>query len=296
MVDGERSRRRCDERQLDGPWHDLRGCRHQSTAVGKASSAQADFSTAVGTGSLTQGKFASAFGNQSQAKTENSTAPGAYSSAWSGPNTTAIGHSSEAKGANATAIGQETAAMGDNSTALGQGAQATHANSAAIGQGVKTTRDNQVAIGQSTSTYTLGGISSAASRAAQGGPVNFVTSDAAGNLATRSAADMGLATTGDINALNSQIGGLQKRDNEIGRRHRHRAGSVDGRPSRATRRSRLASAGATSTAPTAMGLSLAGVLDRGGFGKGTSVVVDGGIGYGSAEGTVAGKGGITFGF
>ncbi len=185
--------------------------------------------------------------------------------------------------------------MGANSTALGQGAQATHANSAAIGQGVKTTRDNQVAIGQSTSTYTLGGISSAASRAAQGGPVNFVTSDAAGNLATRSAADMGLATTGDINALNSQIGGLQKRDNEL----------AEG----------IAIALALST-PTfqgnqtfaarfgwgnfdgsnAMGLSLAGVLDRGGFGKGTSVVIDGGIGYGSAEGTVAGKGGITFGF
>jgi hypothetical protein len=196
---------------------------------------------------------------------------------------------------NSTANGQGSKATGANSTALGQGSAATHANSTAIGQGVKTTRDDQVAIGQSTSTYTLGGISSAASRAAQGGPVNFVTSDAAGNLATHSAADMGLATTGDISALNSQIGGLQKRDNELA--EGIAIALALSTPTFQGNQTFAARIGwGNFDGSNAMGLSLAGVLDRGGFGKGTTVVIDGGIGYGSADGTVAGKGGITFGF
>jgi hypothetical protein len=46
----------------------------------------------------------------------------------------------------------------------------------------------------------------------------------------------------------------------------------------------------------AVGLSLAGVLDRGSLGQGTSIILDGGIGYGTSENTVAGKAGITFGW
>ena len=41
-----------------------------------------------------------------------------------------------------------------------------------------------MAFGTATNTYTAGGITSAASLAAQTGPTQFVTSDANGNLAT----------------------------------------------------------------------------------------------------------------
>jgi hypothetical protein len=54
----------------------------------------------------------------------------------------------------------------------------------AIGAGATSTRANQVVLGTSTSTYTTPGITSSASRAAQSGPTEFVTSDANGNLAT----------------------------------------------------------------------------------------------------------------
>jgi hypothetical protein len=106
---------------------------------------------------------------------------------------------------------------------------------------------------------------------------------------------MGFATTGDIAALNSQIGGLQKRDNELAEGIAIAlALSTPTFQGNQTFAARLGWGNFDGS--NAMGLSLAGVLDRGGFGKGTSVVIDGGIGYGSSEGTVAGKGGITFGF
>jgi hypothetical protein len=106
---------------------------------------------------------------------------------------------------------------------------------------------------------------------------------------------MGLATTGDIASLNSQIGGLQKRDSEL----------ADGiavalalsTPTFQGNQTFAARVGwGNFDGTSAFGLSMAGIVDRGAFGTGTTVVIDGGIGYGSAEGTVAGKGGITFGF
>jgi len=57
------------------------------------------------------------------------------------------------------------------------------AGSVAIGDGAVATRAGQVALGSAGSTYTMAGIGSAASLAAQSGPTRFVTSDASGNLA-----------------------------------------------------------------------------------------------------------------
>jgi uncharacterized protein YigE (DUF2233 family) len=70
----------------------------------------------------------------------------------------------------------------------------------AIGNGAVATRDNQVMIGTASNTYTAPGITSAASQAAQSGPLQVVTTDANGNLAS----DHG-ALFSDINILNSQI-------------------------------------------------------------------------------------------
>lgn len=46
----------------------------------------------------------------------------------------------------------------------------------------------------------------------------------------------------------------------------------------------------------AFGVTAAGVLDRGSFGQNSSVVLDGGVGFGTSQGTVAGKAGLSFGW
>jgi autotransporter adhesin len=66
-------------------------------------------------------------------------------------------------------------------------------------------RANQVAIGSATNTYTLAGVTSAASTAAQIGATQFVTTDSHGNLA---AVDLGPTLgglSGQINTLSSNI-------------------------------------------------------------------------------------------
>jgi autotransporter adhesin len=97
---------------------------------------------------------------------------------------------------------------------MGSGAVANFDNSVAIGSGAATTRANQVAVGTAGSTYTMSGITSAASKAAQSGPTQFVTSDAAGNLATTTLAGLGLASTGDIGAINARLDDLSSRSNK----------------------------------------------------------------------------------
>ena len=83
-----------------------------------------------------------------------------------------------------TALGADTLASANTATALGYAANAIHAGSTAIGTGATTTRANQVMVGTVSDTYTMPGITSAASSAAQSGPTQFVTTDANGNLAS----------------------------------------------------------------------------------------------------------------
>ena len=55
---------------------------------------------------------------------------------------------------------------------------------------------------------------SAASAAAQTGPTQIVTSDASGNLATSSLAALGLASAGDVAAINSRLDDLTGRSSK----------------------------------------------------------------------------------
>jgi YadA-like membrane anchor domain/Head domain of trimeric autotransporter adhesin len=107
--------------------------------------------------------------------------------------------------------GNNVSVGGANAVAMGSGASANFDNSVAIGNGATTTRANQQVFGTASNTYTMGGITSAASRAAQSGPVQVVTSDASGNLATSTLAGLGLASVGDINGINSQLAGINSR-------------------------------------------------------------------------------------
>ena len=127
-------------------------------------------STAFGTDALAIGPGDTAIGAGATVLSDGATAVGANSLV--GDNAT-----------NTVAIGADTVATAQSATAIGQASEATFVNSTAIGQGVTTSRANQVAIGGASNTYTLAGVGSDASRAAQSGPRQVLTTDAAGNIA-----------------------------------------------------------------------------------------------------------------
>ena len=120
-------------------------------------------------------------------------------------NLTALGQFSQATGTNSTAVGAGSQATGFASTALGLGSNAAFSFSTAIGADATTTRDGQIVLGTAATTYTAPGITSAASTAAQSGPVQIVTTDADGNLAADTPAGLGLATAGSTAALQEGI-------------------------------------------------------------------------------------------
>lgn len=89
----------------------------------------------------------------------------------------------------ATAIGSRSSATAAHSTALGAETSATVAGSVAIGrdssgQGATAGMENQFMLGTSNHTYTAPGITSTTSKNRQSGPLEVLTSDANGNLAT----------------------------------------------------------------------------------------------------------------
>ena len=99
-------------------------------------------------------------------------------------NTVAIGTNAQARGDAGIAIGDNAYAAGPNDTALGANASVTADHSTALGADAQATESNQVAIGTKNDTYTTPGITSKLSRERQSGPLQVVTSDANGNLAT----------------------------------------------------------------------------------------------------------------
>lgn len=107
----------------------------------------------------------------------------------SGLNNVALGANTSVSGNNSVAIGGSLTTGGGasayyNAVAIGTASSANFDSSVALGVGAATTRANQVAIGTGTSTYTLTGVNSAASLAAQSAGLFMLTTDANGNLAT----------------------------------------------------------------------------------------------------------------
>lgn len=100
----------------------------------------------------------------------------------------------------------DASATGADATAVGYGSKAAHEGSTAVGTGAATTRNNQVMIGTSSNTYTMPGISSAASRAAQTGATRVLTTDAAGNIATSDV---------DLNRMSADISELRGATSEL---------------------------------------------------------------------------------
>ena len=171
-----------------------------ATACGSNATASSSQSTAIGGSAQATGLNSAAVGTQAVASGLNATAMGAFAN--SSPHGTAVGYSSSAS-ASAVAIGVTSNAGGASAVALGPSAIANFANSTAVGGGATTTRANQQSFGTAANTYTMSGLTSAASLAAQTGPTSLVTTDAAGNLA---AAGFSAA---DISGLQNSVSGLQ---------------------------------------------------------------------------------------
>jgi hypothetical protein len=171
---------------------------YNSTAVGYNAHADCESSVAVGTNATANGGIADiAIGHNAAASGQYSTAVGNGATA-SGMGGAAYGASATATGFSSTALGAGARATGDYSSAIGQGATASaeystalgyiasanHQHAVAIGYGATTARDNQVMLGTADYTYTLAGIASASSSAAQNGSSRYmVTTDENGNLA-----------------------------------------------------------------------------------------------------------------
>jgi autotransporter adhesin len=205
----------------------------------------------------------------------------------SGSDSVAAGYGASAAGDNAAAYGSGASAGAENAVAIGNSANAGHANSVAIGTNARTTRANQVALGTAGSTYTMGGVTSAASRAAQSGSTQFVTTDTSGNLATSSYGPNHIA------ALDGRVGNLETSVSQLQRDIR---GAYQGTAIA------LALTGAVLPAGKNFAVSTNFGTYRGETGFGASgvaritdnVFVSGGIGLGtSGQTNIAGRGGVT---
>ena len=85
----------------------------------------------------------------------------------------------------------------DGGTAIGAGAKVTHGGSTALGAGAKSTDSDQVTLGTAKDTVRAEGITSQKSKDRQQGPLEVVTSDSGGRLAT------------DGGAIFNQLGSLE---------------------------------------------------------------------------------------
>lgn len=155
------------------------GTNSRNMASGFRANASGDASS-----NIANGDRANAFGSIS-----SNIANGLLANA-SGNNSSNIAVGAEANasgnGSSNVAIGDRASATGDGTrnTAVGAGSSANFANSSAFGAGATATRENQQVFGTASNTYTMSGITSGASRAAQSGPLQVVTTDANGNLAS----------------------------------------------------------------------------------------------------------------
>ena len=210
-------------------------------------------------------------------------------------------------------MGLAAEAIGDGTrnTAVGSGSKANFANSAAFGANATATRTNQMVFGVAAgpgaagNTYTMGGITSSTSKAAQGAPTSLVTSNATGDLAAYTFSEIGLATTADLSgfATKGDLSGLQSQINRLGRRDSELAEGIAtavalAQPMMMPGQHFAMRAGwGNFDGSDAIGLSAAGVLANNMLRPGSgTLILDGGVGFGTDEGIVVGRAGATFGW
>jgi autotransporter adhesin len=242
-----------------------------ASAYGFNASATGDNSVAVGQSAVASATGAIAVGS------------GATASA---VNATAIGLGSVASASGATALGQGATAAGLNATAVGQGATAAMAGSTAIGNGAVTTAPNQIMVGTTANTYTMPGVNSAASLAAQSGPTKFITADGGGNVAASAYGPT------DIANLQSSVGSLQTS-----------VATLQGDVKRAFEGTAIALAMGGGALPDnkkfALSMNVGTFSGQSGgavsaqYRLADNVILDAGVGAGFAQGGVGARGGLT---
>jgi hypothetical protein len=254
------------------------GNRNTASGVASGFAVTGDFNSAFGTGSgaFVAGSRNSAFGVDAGRSVDGSNNVAIGINAGSGT----LGN--QLVVSNTVAIGNSAVARADGAVAIGNGAQATHTN--------------QFAFGTTANTYTMAGIDSAASRAAQTGPTQLVTSDSGGNLATASLASLGVASTADLGTINSQLGAINARLDDL-----------NGRTSKAI--TGVAMAFAMAGVPTLMPHERFAATMNWGTYQGANglavntafritnnVQLNGGIAYGADERTAGGRVGLRVGW
>jgi len=161
---------------------------NDTTAVGNEAKATKTDATAVGEEAEALGTDSTAIGENSLAKEDDATAIGQDARA-EGVDSTSIGQGSRALAVGSSAFGEDSRAEGAYSTTLGSETRAEKAGSVALGtdstgQGAVASLENQFVLGTANHTYTAPGITSDLSRSRQSGPLEVVTTDANGNLAS----------------------------------------------------------------------------------------------------------------
>ena len=179
-------------------------------------------------------------------------------------------------GAGSNITASDTVAIGSNSLASANG-------SAAFGSGATATRANQQVFGTSSNTYTMPGLTSSQSKSAQGSPTHLVTSNATGDLAAYTFSELGLATSGDVDALNTRINKVGARTDEAIAGVALAMSMVNPDLTGNERFGVAANWGAFEDA-NALGMSLMGVLGNDFVTKGDRVAISGGFGIGLANG------------
>jgi trimeric autotransporter adhesin len=286
-----------------GAGQSLGAAAEYNTAIGQSAGTSVsggnNFAAGQSAGDNVQGNANVALGSfAGQNVSESNTVSVGTSSLAQGASSVAVGHNAFAAGQSDTAVGHNASVGADSGSAFGTGATvlAGHTNATAIGANATTTRANQVMLGTSGTTYTMAGIASKASKAAQGTPTHLVTSNASGDLAAHTPSELGLATRSDVAALQSDIDGLGRRDKQLTEGLAAVASLAQPVMLPGQHFAMRAGWGGFDDA-NALSFTMAGVVAKGLFrpGYGT-LVVDGGVGVGTNEGEVAGRAGLSLGW
>ena len=151
-------------------------------------------------------------------------------------------------------------------------------------------------MGTGSTTYTTPGITSSASKAAQGAPTHIVTSNASGDLAAYTVSELGLATQSDVAGLQSDLGQLRRQDKKLTEGLAAVASPAQPMLLPGQHFAMRAGWGGFDDA-NAVSFTVAGVLAKNLFGPGYgTLVLDGGVGVGVNEGEVASRAGLSFGW
>jgi hypothetical protein len=174
-------------------------------------------------------------------------------------------------GSNNVAIGENAGnGLGNDDTAIGHNATVTGDHSTALGADAVATQDHQMVFGTKSDTYTAPGITSGLSQSRQSGPLEIVTSDKDGNLAT---------DNGDI---------FRRLNNAEGDVDRTRAGvalaiAMEGPDLTGNERFGMSANWGNFDGENAFGMGFIGVLGEGFLATGGRFAVTGGFGVGFSD-------------